>query len=268
MKRLGALGLAALLPFLLGAVGPQATVRIEVRIPERAAMWLEGPDLGPGGSLGRFLWAGRGGEARPSPPTARGTPWTPASACGTRWWSLTSVAPPWGPCPLTARGFTAGTGASWTRTAAPIPPTAWTGKGGSSPGPSASPSSSFTPPCAFTSSPKAPAGPWRWPSRWSPRARKGRCWTRATSPSTPSSRAGAGCPPRPTGSAWPTTRTGTAPFPPLPSPRGAPGGVLLEEVLDHPGGWQSVTLGIKLRLDGSEVPGEYEGQLVYTLTLL
>lgn len=67
MKRLGALGLAALLPFLLGAVGPQATVRIEVRIPERAAMWLEGPDLGPGGSLGRFLWAGRGGEARPSP---------------------------------------------------------------------------------------------------------------------------------------------------------------------------------------------------------
>jgi len=53
-----------------------------------------------------------------------------------------------------------------------------------------------------------------------------------------------------------------------PAPAGPRGGVLLEEVLDHPGGWQSVTLGIKLRLDGSEVPGEYEGQLVYTLTLL
>lgn len=61
---------------------------------------------------------------------------------------------------------------------------------------------------------------------------------------------------------------GPAAFPHLPRARGAPGGVLLEEVLDHPGGWQSVTLGIKLRLDGSEVPGEYEGQLVYTLTLL
>lgn len=44
--------------------------------------------------------------------------------------------------------------------------------------------------------------------------------------------------------------------------------MLLEEVADHPGGWQSVTLGIKLRLDGSEVPGTYEGLLVYTLTLL
>lgn len=50
MKRLGALGLAALLPFLLGAVGPQATVRIEVRIPERAAMWLEGPISVPAGA--------------------------------------------------------------------------------------------------------------------------------------------------------------------------------------------------------------------------
>jgi hypothetical protein len=53
-----------------------------------------------------------------------------------------------------------------------------------------------------------------------------------------------------------------------PAPPGPTGGVLLEEVLDHPGGWQSVTLGIKLRLDGSEVPGEYEGWLVYTLVLL
>ena len=65
MKRLGALGLAALLPFLLGAVGPQATVRIEVRIPERAAMWLEGPDLGPGGSLGRGGMGG--GKPGPAP---------------------------------------------------------------------------------------------------------------------------------------------------------------------------------------------------------
>ena len=78
MKRLGALGLAALLPFLLGAVGPQATVRIEVRIPERAAMWLEGPDLGPGGSLGRFLWAGRGGGSPAQPPYCPRNPLDPS----------------------------------------------------------------------------------------------------------------------------------------------------------------------------------------------
>lgn len=268
MKRLGALGLAALLPFLLGAVGPQATVRIEVRIPERAAMWLEGPDLGPGGSLGRFLWAGRGGEARPSPPTARGTPWTPASACGTRWWSLTSVAPPWGPCPLTARGFTAGTGASWTRTAAPIPLPPGRGRAGR-PRVQALPpvlrSPLHAPSRLHPKPPLGPGGGLRGGAHEPGRGGAGRePLRRPLHPHGP----GRGAPHAPLEVPGLPPGLGPPPFPPLPSPRGAPGGVLLEEVLDHPGGWQSVTLGIKLRLDGSEVPGEYEGQLVYTLTLL
>jgi len=53
-----------------------------------------------------------------------------------------------------------------------------------------------------------------------------------------------------------------------PAPAGVGGGVLLEAVRGYAGGWQSVTLGIKLRLDGSEAPGNYQGVLVYSLTLL
>lgn len=268
MKRLGALGLAALLPFLLGAVGPQATVRIEVRIPERAAMWLEGPDLGPGGSLGRFLWAGRGGGSPAQPPYCPRNPLDPSLCLRDPVVVFDLRCATLGPVPPHCAGLYGGDGRFLDEDGRPYPPYRLDGEGRVVPGSKRFPQFFVHPSMRLHVFTQSPAGPWRWPSRWSPRARKGRCWTRATSPSTPSSRAGAGCPPRPTGSAWPTTRTGTAPFPPLPSPRGAPGGVLLEEVLDHPGGWQSVTLGIKLRLDGSEVPGEYEGQLVYTLTLL
>ncbi len=52
-----------------------------------------------------------------------------------------------------------------------------------------------------------------------------------------------------------------------PAPAAADG-VLLERVEGYPGGWQAFALGVRLRLDGSEVPGNYEGTLTYVYTEL
>ncbi len=52
-----------------------------------------------------------------------------------------------------------------------------------------------------------------------------------------------------------------------PAPAAA-GGVLLERVEGFCGGWTAFLLGVRLRLDGREVPGNYEGTLTYVYTEL
>ena len=269
MKRLGALGLAALLPFLLGAVGPQATVRIEVRIPERAAMWLEGPDLGPGGSLGRFLWAGRGGGSPAQPPYCPRNPLDPSLCLRDPVVVFDLRCATLGPVPPHCAGLYGGDGRFLDEDGRPYPPYRLDGEGRVVPGSKRFPKFFVHPSMrlhVFTQSP-----------RWALEV------AFAVEPTSPEGAVldashfavhsiltgRGGVPPTPHWKCLAYHPDWDRPPSHLcPAPAGPRGGVLLEEVLDHPGGWQSVTLGIKLRLDGSEVPGEYEGQLVYTLTLL
>lgn len=70
--------LAVLIPILTGALGPQATVRVDVLIPERAVLWLEAPGPGAGGSLRGLLWAGRGGGSPAQPPYCPRNPLDPS----------------------------------------------------------------------------------------------------------------------------------------------------------------------------------------------
>lgn len=269
MKRLGALGLAALLPFLLGAVGPQATVRIEVRIPERTALWLEGPDLGPGGAYQGFFWAGRGGGSPAQPPYCPKNPLDPSLCLRDPVVVFDLRCATLGPVPPHCAGLYGGDGRFLDEDGRPYPPYLLDGEGRVVPGSKRFPQFFVHPSMrlhVFTQSP-------RWALEVAfevePTSPEGAVLDASHFAVHSILTGRGGVPPTPHWKCLAYHPDWDRPPSHLcPAPAGPQGGVLLEEVLDHPGGWQSVTLGIKLRLDGSEVPGEYEGQLVYTLTLL
>ncbi|WP_243090185.1 hypothetical protein [Thermus neutrinimicus] len=257
-----------ILPLILGAAGPQASVRLEVRIPERAALVLEPPAVG--GKVAGPLWASRGGGGNPSqPPYCPRDPSDPTLCLRDPVVVFDLRCATLGPVPAHCVDLYGGDGRFLDEDGRPYPPLLLDGDGRVIPGSKRFPQY-FTHPSmrlhvftqrrhwalsvAFETEPISPDGRVLDASHF---AMHSILTGRGGLPPTPHWKCLAYHPD------W-----DRPPSHICPAPSGPDGGVLLEEVTDHPGGWQSVTLGIKLRLDGSETPGEYEGWLVYTLTLL
>ncbi|WP_413217414.1 hypothetical protein ACLWNE_02700 [Thermus oshimai] len=263
------LGLALLVPILSGALGPQATVRVEVRIPERVALWLEAPDLGAGGSLRGPLWAGRGGGSPAQPPYCPRNPLDPSLCLRDPVVVFDLRCATLGPVPPHCASLYGGDGRFLDEEGRPYPPLLLDSEGRVIPGSKRFPQ--------FFTHPSMRLHVFTQAERWAlevameaePQSPEGEVLDASHFAVHSILTGRGGLPPTPE---WKCLAYhpdwDRPPSHICPAPQGPQGGVLLEEVADHPGGWQSVTLGIKLRLDGSEVPGEYEGLLVYTLTLL
>lgn len=267
--RLGKLAWLPLLPLLAAGGAPQASLRIEVLIPERTALVLEPPAVGGLRAGGLLAQRGGGRPAPGQPPYCPRNPADPSLCLRDPEVVFDLRCATLGPVPPHCPSLYGGDGRLLDEQGRPYPPYRLDGQGRVIPGSKAFPQ--------FFEHPSMRLHVFTQERRWAlsvafqvePRSPAGQVLpaNRFAMHSILTGRGGGSPSPH-----WKCL--GYHPDwdrPPshiCPAPPGPAGGVLLEEVTDHPGGWQSITLGIKLRLDGSEVPGEYEGWLVYTLVLL